>query len=274
MVWAIGDIQGCYDPLMRLLEKIDFNENRDRLIFAGDIVNRGRKSKEVVEFLYSIRDSVDMILGNHDITLFATYWGLKKPNHTLKPLLDAPNIDRWIEWLRAKPFVKYYDDMDFILVHAGIPPRFDLDNALYFNEVLTHKLKSTDAPKWLEKMMKSDIADLPKDISSLDAQRYAIAGFIRIRFCQSDGRLDFKHKGSPLDYKNSKLYPWFKCPTRKNIEPKIIFGHWSTLGYYENSDVVALDSGCLWGGKLSAKRVDIVDGETIQVDCPEGIEPF
>ncbi len=275
MVWAIGDIQGCYDPMMRLLEKIDFQEDRDRLCFAGDIVNRGSKSKEVIEFLYSVRDSVDIVLGNHDISLFAVYWGLKKPNHTLKPLLDADNLDRWIEWMLSMPFVRHYEDMDFILVHAGIPPRFNIDDALEFNKILSKQLKSENAKEWLSQMMHKDIEDFPKDRYSLEAQRYAISAFTRMRFCHSDGRLDFKHKGSPLgEEKGSDFYPWFLCPDRKSIKPKIIFGHWSTLGYYEDDNVSALDSGCLWRGKLTARRMDTDTIEIVQVDCSEGISPY
>ena len=274
MVWAIGDIQGCYDPLMRLLEKIDFQEGEDRLLFVGDLVNRGKKSKEVVEFLYSIKDSVDIVLGNHDISLLAVYWGLKKPNHTLKPLIESANIDKFVEWIRGMPFVRYYKDSNFLLVHAGIPPRFDLDDALEFNNILTQKLQSTNAKEWLSKMMYKDIYDFPDDRYSLEAQQYAISGFIRMRFCNSDGSLDFKHKISPSKNKNSNLYPWFNCPNRKTIEPKIIFGHWSTLGYYEDDNVVALDSGCLWRGSLTAKRVDSDTKEIIQVTCPEGINPY
>ncbi len=275
MVWAIGDIQGCYDPLMRLIEKIDFQEGRDRLCFAGDIVNRGNKSKEVVEFLYSIKDSVDIVLGNHDISLFAVYWGLKKPNHTLKAMLEAPDLDKWIAWMLSMPFVRYYKDMDFALVHAGIPPRFDLNDALEYNSILTTKLQSNEGAKWLSTMMHNDIVDLPDNRDSIDAQRYAISAFTRMRFCHSDGTLDFKHKGNPFEEgKESDFSPWFLCPNRKNIQPKIVFGHWSTLGYYEDENVSALDSGCLWRGKLTAKRMDTDMIEIVQVDCPEGISPY
>jgi len=271
MYWAIGDIQGCYDPFMRLLEKIDFNPDRDRLALCGDIVNRGKKSKEVMEYIYSIRDSVDLVLGNHDISLIAIYLGLKKPNHTLKALLESPMLDKWIEYLISRPFV--FETRDFVMVHAGIPPRFDLDTALKFNDILSERLKSKDNREWLSQMMSGEQEDIEDFEDSIKTQRYAIGGFTRMRFCKADGSLDFEHKGSPFKEKNGSLFPWFVSPNRKKIPKRIIFGHWSTLGYFENSEVSALDSGCLWRGQLTAKRLDS-DGEIVQVECYEGIEPY
>jgi bis(5'-nucleosyl)-tetraphosphatase (symmetrical) len=135
-VWAVGDIQGCYSAFMRLLERIDFDPSQDRLWIAGDLVNRGEKSLEVLEYLYSIRDRVDVVLGNHDVTLLAVYWGLKKSNPTLDPILASPNVEQLIGWLRAQPFVQYDERLGYMMVHAGIPPAFDLEMALHFSQNL------------------------------------------------------------------------------------------------------------------------------------------
>jgi len=152
-IWAIGDIQGCYDAFMRLLEEIDFDPEQDRLWIAGDLVNRGNGSLEVLEYLYAIRDRIDVVLGNHDITLLAIYWGLKKSNPTLDPVLASPDADRLIGWLRAQPFVHYDKKLGYVMVHAGIPPAFDLETALHFSRKLQEKLQSDKAAKWLDKKM-------------------------------------------------------------------------------------------------------------------------
>jgi len=152
-IWAIGDIQGCHDAFMRLLEKIAFDPVQDRLWIAGDLVNRGGGSLEVLTYLYSIRDRIDVVLGNHDITLLAVYWGLKKSNPTLDPILASPEADKLIGWLRTQPFVHYDKRLGYVMAHAGIPPAFDLETALHFSRKLQEKLQSDKAAKWLDKKM-------------------------------------------------------------------------------------------------------------------------
>lgn len=264
-VWAIGDIQGCYTALRRLLVKIDFDESRDKLWIAGDLVNRGEGSLETLEYLYSIQDRVQIVLGNHDVTLLAIYWGIKKSNPTLDSIFESKNVDKFIEWLRLQPFVHYDKQLGYLMVHAGIPPQFDIDTALEYSKKLQAKLGGEGASKWLSKKMSMSIE---ADNTKKKKNRYAINAFTRMRFCDSDGELDFSQKGAPNQKTYSAgLFPWFEIPKRKELGAKIIFGHWSTLGYMDSDEAVCLDTGCVWSGKMTAKRIDIKGGEIVQVDC-------
>ncbi len=269
-IWAIGDIQGCYQDFMALLKKIDFDPSQDQIWLAGDLVNRGQGSLETLEYLYSIKDSVVAVLGNHDITLLAAYWGLKKSNPTIDPILNSPKADKLIDWVRTLPFVHYDEKLGYIMAHAGIPPAFDLEMALSFSAKLQAKLSSNDAPRWLAKKMQ----DAPTIYNGTKKNRYAINAFTRMRYCDVKGVLDYDQKGKPdKKSKAAGLMPWFECPTRKKLPAKIIFGHWSTLGYIENDEVVCLDTGCIWQGKMSAKRLNSTKNEIVQIDCPDGLKP-
>ena len=270
-VWAIGDIQGCYGAFRRLLEKIDFDPAQDCLWIAGDLVNRGNGSLEVLAYLYQIRSRVHIVLGNHDITLLAVYWGLKKSNPTLDPILRSPEAETLIDWLRAQPFVHYDKRLGYVMAHAGIPPAFDLETALRFSQRLQEKLQSDKAAKWLDKKMIGGV----HTFGEKKKNRFAINAFTRMRFCDEEGRLDFDQKGAPSRKTYSAgLYPWFEINKRKPLGAKVIFGHWSTLGYIDTDAVVCLDTGCVWQGKMTAKRIDIPDGEIVQVACPEGKNPL
>jgi bis(5'-nucleosyl)-tetraphosphatase (symmetrical) len=274
MIWAVGDIQGCYDPLMRLLEKIDFDPGRDTLWLAGDLVNRGPKSREVLEYLYGIRDSLRIVLGNHDIALMAAWWGIKKSNPTLDPILNDPMAETWLEWLRSQPFMQVDLELGWVMAHAGIPPEFGLGTSLHYNRILQQRLQSDRAAEWLKKMMGKNEDHFDPLGSDLQYERYMLSGFIRMRYCTPDGRLDFDQKGPPTQKVRAKgLMPWFECPVRKRLEERIVFGHWSTLGYFENDEVCCLDSGCLWKGRLTARRLDTPERVVVQVACPEGISP-
>jgi bis(5'-nucleosyl)-tetraphosphatase (symmetrical) len=265
-VWAIGDIQGCYDSLMRLLKKIEFNPKKDKLWIAGDLVNRGDKSLEVLEYLYSIQDSIKVVLGNHDIALIATYYGIKKPNSTIKPILQSPRAKELIDWLRFQPFLVWSFKLDYMMAHAGISPQFDFGMAVEYASRIEKKLQSKNPEPWLRDMFNrsSDIFD--KNASPLDIDKYILSSFTRMRFCRSeDGSLDFFQKGKP---KHSKgLVPWFECPSRRPTTLKVVFGHWSTLGYWYDGNVLCLDTGCVWGRELTAVRLDKKTPVPIEVKC-------
>ncbi len=270
MVWAIGDIQSCFDSFKKLLSKIEFDTKRDRLWLAGDLVNRGFKSREVLEYLYEIRDSVEIVLGNHDIAMILAWLGLKKPSESIKPVLDDKRCDEWMKWLISKGFVCADFEMGWVMTHAGIAPIFDLRDVFYYNEVLKSRLKSKNVKEWFEKVReKEEIVKFEGD--ELNKERYALASFISMRFCKEDGSLDFVHKYAPSkELEKEGFYPWFECPKRKEIELKVVFGHWSTLGYIEKNGVVCLDTGCVWNRKLTAKRLD---GEgVVSIKCKDGID--
>ena len=269
MVWAIGDIQGCYEPLMKLLKKINFDPKRDKLWLAGDLVNRGNGSLEVMEYLYSIKDSLEIVLGNHDITLIAAYLGIKKSNPTIDPVLQSPNADKFIKWLRSQKFLHIYEKLGYCMAHAGISPQFDLKMASKAAKEIEGKLRSDSYKEWLEHMFGNGVDSYDEDAGEIERERYIVSSFIRMRFCHPDGRLEFKQKGPPdkEPAKEQDLLPWFKCPVKKNIDLKIVFGHWSTLGLYQDENVSCLDTGCVWNGALSAMRLDDGSGDIVQVKC-------
>ena len=274
-VWAIGDIQGCYDSLQRLLQKIQFDPRYDRLWLAGDLVNRGPKSLEVLEYLYEIQDSVEIVLGNHDLTLIAAYYGIKKSNPTLDPILASPRAQELVDWLRGQKFLHTDFKLGYCMAHAGISPEFDLGMAIEYARRVEQKLQSRDVEQWLRAVFKGGVERFDRDARPEDIDRYIVSSFTRMRYCYKDHRLDFKQKGKPTDALRAKgLKPWFECENRKEIELKILFGHWSTLGFYEDEHVLALDTGCLWGGKLTAARLDSSEAPRIvQVECPGAMKP-
>ncbi|CAA6824074.1 MAG: Bis(5'-nucleosyl)-tetraphosphatase, symmetrical (EC [uncultured Sulfurovum sp.] len=268
-VWAIGDIQGCFDSFIELLEKINFNPDEDKLWIAGDLVNRGDKSLETLNYLYSIKNSISIVLGNHDIALIAAYAGVKKANETIQPILDAPNARELIHWLRQQPFFHWDFKLGYCMAHAGISPEFDFGMATNYSLRIEKKLQGRNYRSWLKHMYKVSSNKFSAKASSMDIDKYILSSFIAMRFCEDDGTLDFKQKGVPTEYKVLKkgLKPWFACPTRRSTTLKIVFGHWSTLGYYQDSNVLALDTGCLWGGKLTAARLDTDEAIIVQIPC-------
>ena len=273
-VWAIGDIQGCYKSFRELLDKIVFDPEVDKLWIAGDLVNRGEGSLETLEYLYSIQDSVEIILGNHDITLIAAYYGIKKSNPTIDPILISPNASKLINWLRGQEFLHVDYKLGFCMAHAGISPEFDLGMALKYSKRIEEKLQGDDVEVWLKAMFKHGIDRFNRESSCIDIDRYIVSAFTRMRYCYGDHRLDFDQKGAPTDLLREKgLKPWFECTNRKDIELKIIFGHWSTLGFYHDEYVLSLDTGCLWGGELTAARIDGDEVEIVSVECKAAQEP-
>ena len=267
-VWAIGDIQGCYKNFQALLKKIKFNPQKDKLWVAGDLVNRGEGSLETLEYLYSIKESVEIVLGNHDITLIAVYYGLKKSNPTLDPILNSPRAKILIDWLRTQKFLHVDYQLGYCMAHAGISPEFDLGMAMNYAQRIEQRLQSDDVVIWLKEVMRNDVARFDREASEIDTERYIMSSFIRMRFCYKDYRLDFEQKGKPTQrLRQSGLKPWFECANKKEVELKIIFGHWSTLGFYQNKNVLSLDTGCLWKGALTCARIDKPKVEIVSLKC-------
>lgn len=268
-VWAVGDIQGCFDSFQELLKKVDFDPQKDELWVAGDLVNRGDNSLETLNYLYSIKESIKVVLGNHDIALIAAYAGVKKSNETIQPILDAPNASELIHWLRHQPFFHWDFALGYCMAHAGVSPQFDFGMARTHAARIEKKLQGRNYKAWLKHMFKKSSNKFNAKASSLDIEKYILSSFTAMRFCEDDGRLDFKQKGKPTEYKVLKkgLKPWFACPTRRSTSLKIVFGHWSTLGYYQDSNVLALDTGCLWGKALTMARLDVEEPIIVQVQC-------
>ncbi|MBN2768076.1 MAG: symmetrical bis(5'-nucleosyl)-tetraphosphatase [Campylobacterales bacterium] len=266
MIWAIGDIQGCYSAFMKLLEKIEFDLARDKLWLVGDIVNRGEGSLEMLEFAYRHKENIEIVLGNHDIALIAAFYGLKKSNPTIDPILRSSRSKELIEWLRKQKFLHIDAELGYCMVHAGISPRFNLEEAKFWSERLSEKLSGNDAKRWLEKIMKSPEGRIRYGKTEEEDEMYALSSFTRMRYCFGDKSLELLQKGSPGAKKDLTM-PWFFHPDRKKIEQKIIFGHWSTLGFHRNESVLGLDTGCIWGGALSAARIDDKSEKIITFEC-------
>ncbi len=270
-IYAIGDIQGCYDDLLRLLDTLSFNEHTDQLWFAGDLVNRGPKSLETLRFVKSLGDSAISVLGNHDMHLLASSCMPKLPakRDSLAPILEAPDRDELIDWLRYRPLFHYNDG--FCLLHAGIPPQWDFKTTKDMALIAEATLRSQDYFLFLKQMYGNKPDIWMPGLKGMPRLRFIINCFTRMRYCDSEGRLDFASTG-PVGSQPTGLLPWFAIPGRKSLDMRIIFGHWSTLGYYEGHNCYAIDSGCLWGRELTAIKL----GDPVQhfsIDCPGAKKP-
>jgi bis(5'-nucleosyl)-tetraphosphatase (symmetrical) len=256
-VYAIGDIQGCYDPLRRLLDKVGFDPDKDKLWLTGDLVNRGRKSLKVLRFIHGLGDAAVTVLGNHDLHLLAVseFRELRRSKDTLDNILNAPDRDTLLDWLRHRPLLHHDEKLNFTLVHAGLAPKWDLKTARTAAAELESVLQGDRHRKFLRQMYGDTPDDWSKKLKKTDRLRYIVNCFTRMRFCDRKGRLELTFKGRPRG-KNWKYVPWFRVPGRASKKLRIVFGHWSTLGPVTDKRIFPLDSGCVWGGCLTALRLD------------------
>ncbi len=253
-IYAIGDVQGCFDDLRRLLDVIKFDKEEDQLWFAGDLVNRGPKSLETLRFVKSLGESAKTVLGNHDLHLLATAYKQRIPRKkdSLTQVLQAPDCDELLYWLRHQPL--FYYDKSFCMIHAGLPPQWDFPLAKKMALKAEKSLQGTNYEKFFKSMYGDKPAVWSSELRGMARIRFIVNCFTRMRYCESNGRLDFKNKGA-IGTQPKHLMPWFAVPERKSLDMNIVFGHWSTLGYYQGYNCHAIDTGCLWGGELSALRL-------------------
>jgi bis(5'-nucleosyl)-tetraphosphatase (symmetrical) len=266
-IYAIGDIQGCFDPLQRLLEHIKFDENKDTLWFTGDLVNRGPQSLETLRFVKNLGDQHRTVLGNHDLHLLAMAHGAHTGwrDDTLQDILKAPDRDELLTWLAQQPLLHYDVETDFILVHAGIASTWDLATAMALSHEVSRTLQSDQASEFYQNMYGNQPDQWSESLKGWDRLRCITNFFTRSRFCYMDGTLELTHKGD-LDSGTDDLMPWFQVPDRVSEDLRIIFGHWAALGGVTNTGRVwALDTGCVWGFSLTAMRLE--DEERFQVSC-------
>ncbi len=256
-VYAIGDIQGCYEPLQRLLDRLRFDPAADTLWLVGDLVNRGPHSVEVLRLLHSLSERIVAVLGNHDLTLLAVAAGQVKPKRkdTFHTILEAPDRHELLDWLRHRPMLHHDTELGFTMVHAGLPPPWDLALAQRCAAELEATLRGPGWMKFMGQMFGSEPRCWRKDLVGDDRLRFTVNALTRMRFCTADGVLSFSEKGPPGS-QDTGLLPWFAVPRRRNADLKIIFGHWAALGYYRAPGIYALDSGCVWGHRLTAIRLD------------------
>lgn len=275
-VYVIGDVQGCADALHRLLQHIRFNPTSDQLWFVGDLVNRGPDSLGTLRYIKSLGDGAVCVLGNHDLHLLAVAHGLRRDkDHDLEAILTAPDREELLTWLRHRPMLHHDPRMGYLMVHAGLAPQWDLITAQQCAHELEAVLRSPRYLEYLQNMYGDEPTLWSTKLTGWDRLRFICNCFTRLRFCDSQGRIALKPKGSPLN-RTDGLQPWFKLRTHAAQDATILFGHWSTLGIYSGQGVYALDSGCVWGGQLSALQIDCTPPQLHQVTCqaakPIGIE--
>ncbi|WP_343642784.1 symmetrical bis(5'-nucleosyl)-tetraphosphatase [Roseateles sp.] len=273
MHYLIGDLQGCCDALARLLEKIDFSPSRDRLYLLGDLVNRGPDSLTTLRRLQSLGDAAQCLLGNHDLHLLATAAGVRAPHKgdTLDAILQAPDREALLEWLRRQRLAMRAQG--WLMVHAGVVPQWDAEQTLTLAEEVHALLRGPELAEFLPQMYGNEPDRWKEELEGVARLRFVINVLTRIRYCNAKGKLDFKTKEG-LGTAPEGYLPWFDVPERRTAGHPIAFGHWSTLGLVQRPDLLALDTGCVWGGELTAARV--ADGqalEIIQVPCVQARKP-
>ena len=268
--YVIGDVQGCLGALHELLKTIAFAPGRDRLWLTGDLVNRGEDSIGTLRWCMAHDASIVAILGNHDLHLLAVAEGFV-PAHkkdTLDEILDAPDRAEVLGWLRQRPMV--HREGNDLMVHAGLLPQWTADEAMALGRELEAALRGPGYREFLRGMYGNEPRQWGAWVAGQDRLRLIANAMTRLRFLHADGGMEFLHKCPPGDAP-AELIPWYDMPDRRSADVRIFFGHWSTLGLFERSDVIALDTGCLWGGRLSAFRLD--DGQVFQVPCHARREP-
>jgi bis(5'-nucleosyl)-tetraphosphatase (symmetrical) len=272
MNYLIGDLQGCCDALERLLQRLDFSPSRDRLWLLGDLVNRGPASLGTLRRLMALEGAATCLLGNHDLHLLAVAHGARRPGRgdTVDDILTATDRGALIDWLRHQRLAVF--EAGWLMVHAGVPPQWTRDDTLALAGEVETVLRGPDLPDFLSAMYGNEPARWRADLTGVHRLRFAVNALTRLRFCTADGEMDFQTKdgagAAPAGY-----LPWFDVPGRRTEDTPIAFGHGSTLGLLDRPRLLGLDTGCVWGGRLTAARVDGSAREIIQVDCAQAQRP-
>lgn len=271
--YAIGDLQGCYDPLARLLDYIGFSPEDDRLWFVGDLVNRGPQSLEVLRFVKGLGQAAVTVLGNHDLHLVMQAEGYGKANKedTLAAILAAPDRDELLAWLRSLPL--FHAAGEFAMVHAGLLPDWDIVQAQALSDEAAAALTAPDYRDFLANMWGSEPNAWSNELVGWDRLRVVVNAMTRMRFVTPEGRMEFRAPGAkgPPERGPAGCLPWFEAPGRKSAQATIVCGHWSALGFRQSDRLLALDSGCLWGGSLTAVRLE--DRRVFQMPCGQAAQP-
>ncbi len=275
--YAIGDVQGCFDELKALLTQINFNSDRDQLWFCGDLVNRGPKSLETLRFIKSLEDNAISVLGNHDLHLLATAFNHKNPGKkdTFDELLQANDSQELLNWLRHQPLAHHNKQNNITLLHAGIHPHWSIRKMLKLANEVENILRSNQHIKFYKNMYGDKPTRWHRGLSGWSRCRYITNMLTRLRYCDKKGKAELHAKGAPGSQAKN-LYPWYEVPGRVSQYDTIIFGHWSTLphaGIKCINNTYAIDSGCLWGGFLTAMRIDEKPFVYTRLDCPGAQKP-
>ena len=272
--FLIGDVQGCDSALARLLKTIGFSSSRDTLYLLGDLVNRGPDSAGVLRRVMALGGSAHSLLGNHDLSLLAVAHGLRAPhrNDTMDSVLLAPDREPMLEWLRHQHMAIRADG--WLMVHGGVLPQWDADQVLRLAAEVETVLRGPGLADFLATMYGNEPANWDESLQGADRLRVIVNALTRLRFCTPEGRMDLKASGGPAAAPPGSL-PWFELPARRTAGVPIAFGHWSTLGYLQRPDLLSLDTGCVWGGCLSAVRLASrgASQSLVQVQCDQARRP-
>lgn len=266
-VYAIGDVQGCLDPLQRLLKQVRFDPTHDKAWFTGDLVNRGPDSAGVLRLIKSLGESAVAVLGNHDLHLLAVAVGVegKKERDTLDDLLSAPDREPLLAWLRHRPLLHYDSSLGYAMVHAGFLPQWSLAQALVHAREIETQV-AANKKDFFQKLYGNSPAQWDESLHGPERARVVVNAFTRLRYCDRNGNMDLQQKGAPGS-QPPHLFPWFQVPGRHSQNQRIVFGHWSALGLHRADNVIGLDSGCAWGRMLTAARLDVDPPEIHTVTC-------
>ena len=266
MIHLIGDVQGCCGALDRLLDTIGFSPSRDRIYLLGDLVNRGPQSLQTLRRLRSFGDSAVCLLGNHDLNLLAVAQGVRQPHRgdTITEILDAPDRAEWLAWLRQRRMAVH--EHGWLMVHAGVVPQWDAAQTLALAAEVEQLLRGDALAAFLPQMYGDTPARWSEALTGAERLRFIVNVLTRTRFVAADGTLDL-HTKDGADGAPPGFQPWFEVPGRRTAGTPIAFGHWATLGLINRPDLLALDTGCVWGRQLSAMRIDGGRRELVQVEC-------
>lgn len=265
-VYAVGDVQGCYGALCRLLDRLSYDESSDELWLAGDLVNRGPDSANTIRLVKTL-PGTRMVLGNHDLHLLAVSRGFRQPKRTdtFNDILDAPDCEELLSWIRQQPLLFLDSERRCLLVHAGLNPVWSVDRAVLLARQVEELLRNDETfPVLLQRMYGDTPSAWTDEMDEYDRGRWIINAFTRMRFCTTTGEMDFSQVGPPGS-QTAGLYPWFQL--LGDTEHRIIFGHWSLLGAGVHGSAVSLDSGCAHGGRLTAINIDEQPVRFVQVPC-------
>jgi bis(5'-nucleosyl)-tetraphosphatase (symmetrical) len=272
MIYLVGDVQGCDDALQRLLAELAFSPSRDRLVLLGDLVNRGPASRAVLQRVAALGDAAVSLLGNHDLHLLAVAHGARRARKgdTLADILDAPDAAAHIDWLRHQRLAHL--ESGWLCVHAGVVPQWSTTQALALAAEVQDVLRGPDLRDWLPQMYGDEPARWSDHLQGDARLRFVVNALTRLRFCTADGTLDLKTKdgagAAPAGH-----WAWFDVPGRATSQQAMAFGHWSTLGLVNRPLLLATDTGCVWGGSLTAVRVDGGRRDVLQVPCAQAQRP-
>jgi bis(5'-nucleosyl)-tetraphosphatase (symmetrical) len=265
--YVIGDLQGCLTPLIQLLEQINYHPEQDKLWFAGDLINRGEESLETLRFIKSLGNNATIVLGNHDLHLLAVSHGhgKLKRGDTLAEILTAGDRDDLMDWLRHQPLFHYDKQLNTVMTHAGIPPCWDLKQAQALAQEVEDKLKSDSVDEFFATMYGNKPNKWSDDLTGLDRLRAITNYLTRMRFCDENSKLDLESKEG-INTATKGYAPWFNYPTKVPEDCHIVFGHWAALeGKTQKERIHALDTGCVWGGSLTALRLE--DRQRFSTPC-------